>query len=267
MPFLQLIDMTLHYEVSGRGEPLVFIHGLGSSGRDWQPQIDFFSRFYRVIVFDIRGHGQSSRPPGPYSIKLFAADTAKLIEALTESPVHVVGLSLGGMIAFQLAVDHPHLMKSMTVVNVGPQVKLKSPRLIVKMLHRFMIIRFLGMRKMGESLARDLFPAMEQTSIRETFIERWAENDKRAYLASMKAIMGWSVADRIAGVTIPTLVIASDLDYTPVAFKEAFVTRMPHAKLTVIPNSHHAVPIERPEIFNAIVASFLEAQHPFFVEK
>ena len=85
-------------------------------------------------------------------------------------------------------------------------------------------------------------------------------DDKRAYLDTMKAIMGWSVADRIDGITTPTLVVASDFDYTPVAFKEAFVARMHHAKLTVIPNAHHAVPIERPAVFNAVVASFLETQ-------
>jgi len=261
MPFLHVNDIELHYEVTGEGEPLLLIHGLGSSGRDWRPQIDFFSRRYQVIVFDIRGHGQSSRPPGPYSIGLFADDTAKLIERLLVPPVHVLGLSLGGMIAFQLAVGYPYLLKSMTVVNVGPQVKLTSLKLIMKMFRRFMIIRFLGMRKMGEDLAQDLFPQPEHASIRDTFIERWAENDKRAYLATMKAIMGWSVADRIESITIPTLAIASDLDYTPVAFKEAFVARMPRANLTVISDAHHAVPIERPDIFNTIVASFLEAQH------
>ncbi|HPJ96374.1 MAG TPA: alpha/beta hydrolase [Syntrophales bacterium] len=260
MPFLHVNDIELHYEMAGKGEPLLLIHGLGSSGRDWQSQIDFFSRRYQVVVFDIRGHGLSGHPPGPYSIGLFADDTAKLIEHLLVPPVHVLGLSLGGMIGFQLAVDYPRLLKSMTVVNVGPQLKLKSPRLIMKMLRRFMTIRFRGMRKMGESLAWDLFPGAEHASIREIFIERWAENDKRAYLDTMKAIMGWSVADRIDGITTPTLVVASDFDYTPVAFKEAFVARMHHAKLTVIPNAHHAVPIERPAVFNAVVASFLETQ-------
>lgn len=260
MPCLRINDIDLHYEMTGEGEPLLLIHGLGSSGRDWQPQIDYFSRHFHVVVFDIRGHGQSSRPPGPYSIGLFADDTATLIEQLLVPPVHVLGLSLGGMIAFQLAVDYPHLLKSMTVVNVGPQVKLRSLPLIMKMLRRFMTIRFRGMRKMGEALAWDLFPGAEHAAIRDIFIERWAENDKRAYLDTMKAIMGWSVADRIDGITTPTLVVASDLDYTPVAFKEAFVARMPRAKLTIIQNAHHAVPIERPAIFNTVVASFLETQ-------
>lgn len=260
MPVIHVNGIDLHYETMGRGEPLLFIHGLGSSGRDWQPQIDFFSRDYQVVVFDVRGHGQSSRPPGPYSMALFATDTARLIEELKLAPVHVVGLSLGGMIAFQLAVDYPHLLKSMTIVNVGPQVKLTSLWLIIKMLRRFMTIRFLGMRKMGENLAQDLFPGAEQAAIRETFIERWAENDKRSYTNLMRAILGWNVADRIDGITIPTLVVASGLDYTPVAFKEAYIARMPRAELAVIKDAHHAVPVECPEAFNTVVAAFLARQ-------
>jgi 3-oxoadipate enol-lactonase len=122
MPFKHVDDINLHYGITGEGEPLLFIHGLGSSGRDWEKQIDFFSRRYRVVVFDARGHGQSSRPPGPYTMALFAADTAKPIAALNLAPVHVAGLSLGGMIAFQLAVDYPHLLKSMVIVTIGPEV-------------------------------------------------------------------------------------------------------------------------------------------------
>lgn len=260
MSFLPIGDIKLHYEITGEGEPLLFIHGLGSSGRDWEKQISFFSRHYRVVVFDARGHGQSSRPPGPYSIKLFAADTAKLITELNLAPVHVVGLSLGGMIALQLAVDYPHLLKNMVIVNIGPEVRLKSLKQWLTAIRRFLIVRFFGMRKMGEVLARELFPQAEQASLRKIFVERWAKNDKRAYLHTMRAIVGWSVADRITRIEVPTLVIASDHDYTPVPVKKAFVARMPRAELAVIQDAHHAAPVERPETFNAVLAAFLERQ-------
>lgn len=258
MPFLQANDIVLHYEATGSGEPLLFIHGLGSSGRDWQPQIDFFSRNYRVIVFDIRGHGHSSHPPGPYSMELFAADTAALIQALSAAPVHVVGLSLGGMIAFQLAVDHPQLLKSMVIVNAGPEFVPRTFREYrIAFLH-FAVVHFFGMHKLGEILARQLFPKTEHAAIRETLVERWAGNDRKAYEQSMRAILGWSVANRIDRIQIPTLVVASDHDYTPISVKEAFVARMPRAELAVITDAHHAVPVERPEEFNAVVTPFLE---------
>ncbi len=260
MSTIQIDDTYLHYEITGQGETLLFIHGLGSSSRDWQPQVDFFSRRFRVVVFDIRGHGQSGRPPGPYSIPRFAADTAKLIRSLRVPPVHVVGLSLGGMIAFQLAVDDPQLLKSMVIVNAGPEFVPRTFREYrIAFLH-FAVVHFFGMRKMGEILARQLFPKAKHAAIRKTLVERWAENDRKAYEQSMRAILGWSVANRIGCIRIPTLVVASDHDYTPLSAKEAFVAGMPRAELAVIADSHHAVPVECPEEFNALVAAFLQRQ-------
>ena len=105
MPTAELGDIRLYYEDFGEGEPLLFIHGLGSSTRDWENQVRYFSDRYRVVVPDLRGHGNSEKPPGPYSIPLFADDIAELITTLDLAPTHVVGLSLGGFVASQLAVE------------------------------------------------------------------------------------------------------------------------------------------------------------------
>jgi 3-oxoadipate enol-lactonase len=120
----------------------------------------------------------------------------------------------------------------------------------MQILQRFLIVRLVGMRKMGEVLGGRLFPKPEQAELRRTFIERWAENDKRAYTNSMRALVGWSVADRVNAIDCPTLVIAADEDDTPVAVKEAFVANMRRPELVVIEDSHHATPAERPEAFN-----------------
>lgn len=128
-------------------------------------------------------------------------------------------------------------------------------------LQRFLIVRLLGMRKMGEVLSQRLFPRPDQAPLRQMFVERWAENDPRAYREAMQALVGWSVADRLGDIRCPTLVIASDQDYTPVSAKEAYVARMPNARLVVIPDAHHAVTVERPEEFNQVLMDFL-AQQP-----
>jgi pimeloyl-ACP methyl ester carboxylesterase len=261
MPTLQLHDIRLYYEIAGQGDPVVFIHGLGSSARDWEYQVPFFAPRYRVVVFDVRGHGRSDKPTGPYSVPLFAQDAAALIRALEAAPAHVVGISMGGMIALQLAVDEPALVRSLVVVNSGPELVVRTFRERLMILQRFLIVRLLRMRKMEEVLSQRLFPRPDQAPLRQMFVERWAENDPRAYREAMRALVGWSVADRLGDIRCPTLVIASDQDYTPVSAKEAYVARMPNARLVVIPDAHHAVTVERPEEFNQALLDFL-AQQP-----
>jgi len=260
MPNLQLRDVELYFQIKGQGQPVVFIHGLGSSARDWQWQVPALRKRYQVVTFDLRGHGQSGKPRGPYSVALFAADTAELIERLDVAPAHVVGISLGGMIGLQLAVSAPGLVRSLTVVNAGPGFVIRTVRDRLKVLQRQVIVRVLGMRKMGEVLSQQLFPKPGQEDLRRLFVERWAENDPRAYRDSLRAAVGWSITEHLESIQCPTLVIAADQDYTPVAAKEAYVARMPRAELVVIADSRHATPVERPEEFNQALMAFLARQ-------
>lgn len=260
MPKQRINNIELHYEVSGAGEPVLFIHGLGSSVNDWEMQVPFFSKHFQTITFDLRGHGQSQKPKGPYSMSLFAKDTAELIKSLGVGSVHVMGISLGGMIAFQLAVDHPELVKSMVIVNSGPELVVRTLKERWQVFMRFAIVRLMGMRKMGEVLSKRLFPKDGQEKLREIFVPRWAENDIRAYLDTMRAIVGWSVVDKIQNIKFPVLVVAADNDYTPVSAKEAYIPKLGNAELVVIEDSRHAVPVEKPDEFNRIVLGFLSKQ-------
>jgi pimeloyl-ACP methyl ester carboxylesterase len=258
MPILHLDDIDLYYDVVGEGTPLLFVHGLGSSSRDWEGQVDFFAGNYQVIVFDVRGHGKSSKPPGPYSIPLFAEDTANLLKTLEVSPAHVVGISMGGMIAFQLAVSTPEVVRSLVIVNSAPAFAVRTLKERMQVWQRFLIVRLLGMRKMGEVLSERLFPEAEHEELRRVFVERWAENDGRAYREAMRAIVGWSVVDQLEDISCRTLVIAADGDYTPVDEKKEYVERMAQAELVVIEDARHAVPVERPRKFNAALEAFFE---------
>lgn len=260
MPEIQVNGIQMYYQVAGQGEPLVFIHGLGSSGRDWEFQVDHFYHEYQVMVFDARGHGQSEKPPGPYSIPLFAQDTAALIRALDLGPTHVVGISMGGMIAFQLALDAPDLVRSLAIVNSWPEMVVRTWQERLQIWQRALIVQLLGMRKMGEVLGERLFPKPEQAALQEIFVERWAENDKRAYQHSMRALVGWSVSDRLEAIICPVLVVAADQDYTPVESKAAYTRRLPDAELVVIEDSRHATPAEHSQQFNQMLGTFLKKQ-------
>lgn len=183
-----------------------------------------------------------------------------MIKSLGIAPAHVVGISMGGMIAFQLAVSAPDLVRSLVIVNSGPEFVLRTFKERIGGLQRLLIVRLLGMRKMGQVLSKRLFPKPEHKELRRVFVERWAENDRRAYSDAMRAIVGWSIADRLGDIRSPTLVIAADEDYVPVSLKEAYVAKMPQAELVVIADSRHATPAERPEQFNEALMAFLSKQ-------
>jgi 3-oxoadipate enol-lactonase len=263
MAFFEHDGCSLHYEEygeeHGHGSPLLLVHGLGSSCQDWEYQIPALSAHYRVIAMDVRGHGRSDKPKERYSIPGFAADIEALIEHLQLGPVHLVGLSMGGMIGFQLAVDHPPLLKSLCIVNSAPQVKVRGANDVLQWAKRWGLGRLLSMSTIGKGLGQNLFPKPEQADLRRKIAERWGRNDKRAYLASFDAIVGWGVQERLSRISCPTLIISADRDYTPVTLKEEYVRLIQGARLVVIKDSRHATPLDQPDEFNRTLLEFVDA--------
>jgi len=257
MPEVEVDGLSFNYELRGEGDTLLLVHGLGSSILDWQEQIDFFAKDYQVIAIDVRGHGRSGKPAGPYELRQFAEDFIKVLDQLGLVQFHVVGISMGGMIAFELALMAPERVRSMTVVNSGPAVVARNWRERLALWYRSLLLKITDMRKMGELLAPRLFPGEEHNEKRAQMIERWAANDKKAYSAAYHAIIGWSVYELIHTIQCPTLIVAADKDYTPVALKQEYMKQIPTAELAVIKDSHHAVTGEKPEEFNRILADFL----------
>ena len=248
MPMCTLGDIQVYYEIAGAGPPLLLIHGLGSSARDWEFQVPASAPAFQVIAADLRGHGRSSKPRGRYRIPQFADDMAALLRALGTAPAHVIGLSLGGMVALELALRCPDLVRSLVIINSGPEAPAQTLRerlgLVGIYLRRVATVRLRRMRALGESLARDLLPEPGQAVLRRTFVERWAANDPRAYLAALGAIGGWSARQRLPALRCPTLVISADADYTPVDYKVAYCAAIPQGELAVIAGSRHLTPID-----------------------
>lgn len=260
MPILRANDADLFYSDAGQGETVLFLHGLGSSSVAWQPQIEALAPLYRVLALDARGSGKSrslGHPTGPFSPRQFADDARALLESLGAAPAHVVGLSMGGIIAFQLAVDHPRALRTMTIVNSGPELVARTFKQRAMIALRLSVSRLYGPRGMARMLAPKLFPKPEHEWLREQFRSEMARNDKAAYIATQRALVGFSVLDRIAEIACPALIVASDQDYTPVEAKQAYARRMQHAEVVVVTDARHALPIEEPEKFNPILLDFL----------
>lgn len=253
-------DIELHVEEWGRGEPVVLLHGLGSSGRDWEYQVEGLAARYRVIAIDVRGHGRSDKPRGPYSIAMFAGDVAKAIEKLGAKPAHVVGVSMGGMIGLELAARDPSSVRSLIAINNPAAVIARTLKEHWQVFQRFAISRAFGMRKMGEVIAGRLFPKPEQAPLRAIFAERWAANDKEAYMASLRAIVGWTVEERLSQIRCPVLVVHGERDYYPIDDKKKYVAKLKHGSLTVVPDSGHATPADQPAALTKILLDFLQKQ-------
>jgi pimeloyl-ACP methyl ester carboxylesterase len=107
MPKAKVNGITINYRVEGQGEPLIMIIGLGSDQDNWRLQTGLFKKYYRTITFDNRGGGKSDKPTGPYTISMMADDTVGLMDHLGIEKAHIIGVSMGGMIAQELAINHP----------------------------------------------------------------------------------------------------------------------------------------------------------------
>ena len=116
MPKVKVNGIDIYYEEHGSGEPVVMIGGLGADTTLWSKQVPAFSERFRVVVFDNRGSGQSDKPDEPYSIPMFAADTVGLMQALGIERAHVVGASLGGLVAQELVLTHPEMVDRLVLV-------------------------------------------------------------------------------------------------------------------------------------------------------
>ncbi|NND92109.1 MAG: alpha/beta fold hydrolase [Granulosicoccus sp.] len=240
---------------------VLLLHGLGSSTRDWSDQVPALTLHHDVLLVDLRGHGQSDRPPGPYSIREMANDVAMLTEKLGFTGLHVVGLSMGAQVALQLALDHPAVVSTITVVNSPASMKPRRLRDKLTVLQRNLLVQVFGMRRVGQVIASRLLPGDEFIERRRIFAERWAENDPAAYRASFDAILDWDITPFLIGINQAILVIAASEDYTPLEWKKRIVELAPNATLMVVEGCRHAIPVERPEAFNAILLDFLD-KHP-----
>ncbi len=258
MPTARINDINVYYELHGAGPDLLLLHGLGSNVADWEEQLPVLSARYRVIAPDLRGFGRTDVTPGPYSIEGYRRDVSALLDHLGVTGTHVLGFSMGGAIAFQLAVDEPARVRSLIVVNSQPSFEVDHWRKHLMVLTRIGMARLMGMERMVRFLAKRLFPLPEQTPLREQYIARHVTNDRDAYLAAVNALRGWSVVDRIGGIGVPVLMIVADQDYTPLDEKRQYLDRMPDARIVLIEDSRHASHIDQPEAFSHAVLSFLD---------
>lgn len=262
MPKLKVGEISIYYVEAGQGEPLILIMGLGADHLAWGFQFPVFAERYRVIAFDNRGAGQSDAPDRPYTTRMMADDTVGLMDALGIDRAHVLGASMGGMIAQEIALDHPGRVRSLQLhCTLGRpdaylQAQLESGRVQRRKLTRE--------EAMWAGYLWLFAPATynERREFVETIVGNALTNPYPMSLTGFErqcdAVATHDTLDRVAAIRSPTLVSVADQDIlVPPRFSRALAERIPGAELRIIEGAGHGYFWERPDLFNAMCLEFL----------
>ncbi|MBL6751029.1 MAG: alpha/beta hydrolase [Nevskia sp.] len=258
MPFAAVNGTRLFYADDGAGTPLLLVHGIGTDHEDWEDQVPVFARRYRVIAPDLRGYGRSDRG-GEFSPQAFAADLWALLDGLGIGRFLLVGHSMGGAVALQMAVDQPERVLALVAADTLPSFVIDTPAKRLLFAFRYVMMSLFGPRRLARAVANKLFPEPGQAALRERSCRRGAAIDRHVYLKNLRQLVGWSVQRRLERLRMPVLVIAAEHDYFPVGDAEAFTAALPDGRLSVFAGRHHALPLEAPRRFNATVLRFFAA--------
>lgn len=262
MPFMPTTraDRRLNYVRAGIvGKPLVvLIHAVGTDLTYWDNQFGALAAQFEVVGYDLIGHGASSRPSGGYTLQDHATDLAALINGLQARSAHLVGLSVGGMIAQTLAVSSPTLVRSLTLIDT---VATFSDEVRVALRQRATRTRTGGMQAVLEETIQRWFTT-EFLSSRPDVIDRVSktlmQNSPPIHAAMWDAIARLELAAFLPSMTCPTsVIVGSDDKTTPITASQLIADRIPNATLNVIKGAAHLAPIERPAEINALLLAFL----------
>jgi len=225
MPFLRVGDLRLRYRIDGGSPPVLVIGGHMQPLDSWALQVRDMKNHFRVVRFDNRGTGLSDAPPGPYSMEQMAQDAVTLIDHLRIRRAHVVGVSMGGMIAQHLAIRHPERVNRMVLISTNA------------------------------GFARPEFRGMLRWLAHSPLADRWP---LRGFLGQLGAMAEHDTRKRLKEIKAPTLVMVGQNDsLTPVRYAEELAGGIPGAELEVVPGTTHLMIVERWQECNRRIIGFL----------
>lgn len=262
MPSIEVNGVEIYYEEKGTGkETVVFAHGLLWSHKMFRDQIDYLSNDYRVIAYDHRGQGKSESK-GPFDMETVAEDAAALIEKLSGESVHFIGLSMGGFVGMRLASRHPHLIKTLVLLETSANAEPVENLPQYKTLNG--IVKWLG-----------VIPPIASKVMHIMFAESWLADKanatsikywKKELSSNKKSITGpvegviyrKGVEDELKNINCPTLIIVGDEDVATKPEKAKYIQMgIAKAKLHMIAGAGHSSCIEKPTEVNRLIEDWL----------
>jgi len=249
MPQLDRDGVKIRYEVTGDGPALLLTHGYSATGEMWRGQVEAFSKTYKLITWDMRGHGRSDYPEdqGAYSEAATVADMAALLDAVGAERAIVGGLSLGGYMSLAFHLAHPERVRGLLIIDTGPGYRNDEAREGWNQNARRTAERY-----ESEGLARLAAGSPEM----RTSSHRSADGLARA-ARGMLTQKNARVISSLPTIAVPAVVVVGANDTPFLAASDYMAAKIPGAKKVVIEGAGHAANIDQPEAFNAAILSFL----------
>lgn len=259
MPNIPVRDIEVNYQEAGSGFPLILLHGLNGDSTGWALVMPEFSKRYRTIAPDARGHGGTGKPDRPYSIKGFAEDLYEFMKALQIPRAHILGLSMGGAIAQQFALDHSEMIQSLVLVSTFSYIDDQAGR---------------AFDRLKRSLAAGGYPAFFDEVVKLAFTPRYiaanpgpladlkakriAINSPAAIGRATDACLAFDLKNEIARISLPTLVLSGREDvFTPIHLAEQIHQAIPGSEWKIMEGVGHNLYIEKGPQMAQIIMDFL----------
>lgn len=263
MPELNQNNRTIYYETHGQGPALILIRGLGSSAVHWYAQVPALSEHFQVIIFDNRGIGRSSNDDEPFTINDLAADTVRVLDALRIERAHVLGISMGGMIAQEMAIEYPHRVNRLILVatHSGGKHQVKASDDVIEIIQCLTEDDSIGVRSMAATVFFGRQTLSDKVSILQAFAAASAQYPAgpKIIKRQMLAVSQHNAYDRLHQIQASTLVISGDDDILiPKENATIISEQIPTAKLLIVPGGGHQILIEQPDICNQEIIAFLQ---------
>ena len=262
MPFVENQVARIYWDEQGHGTPVLLIMGLGYPSYMWHRTRPALATNYQTIAFDNRGVGRSEVPIGPYPIALMASDAAAVLDAAGIESAHVFGVSMGGMIAQEFALQYPKRVLSLILgctAAGGPTAVRAEPEAAQMLMTRDKM----SPEQAAEASVPFIYDSTtpreridEDIAIRRPWFPRPA-----AYTAQLQGILAWEAYSRLSGIAVPTLVIHGESDrLVPPGNAKLIAERIPGAKLVIIPHASHLFLTDQTEVSHRIILQFLNEQ-------
>jgi len=263
MPKARINSIEINYRESGEGFPLLLIHGFTGNLRNWALQVPALTRDFRMMSIDQRGHGHSEKPTRgeDYSLELMAEDAYGLLQHLGIDGCYLIGHSMGGMVAQQLALTHPEPVRALVLVDTAAEITSAmhtqdGARLVE-------IARDQGMEAVFEEQLR-INPMADQ--IPPQLVGLWRQQflltSREAYIYCARAVARREpLLDKLHAIEVPTLIICGENDAPMLEASRQMHERIPGSELVIIPGAGHTPQIEKAPEFNRVLTEFLSRVH------